>query len=159
MTCTYLNSHLLEAPREYILHGLDPGFDWASFWSPSPNVFLVCYDPSSILLFVPTDWVSHLSPSLLSGRLLTNVQVNNITTQHDTHGHKYIHHISITILLPFYTSSTFLCRPAGPDTSRLTQYFQTDLYGTDLDSKAQTSKRNLWIISRTNPVPFGTLHY
>jgi hypothetical protein len=35
--------------------------------------------------------------------------------------HMYIHDISITILLPFYTSSTLLGRPAGPDPSRLTQ--------------------------------------
>ncbi len=25
--CTYLNSGLLEAPREYVLHGLVPGFN------------------------------------------------------------------------------------------------------------------------------------
>jgi hypothetical protein len=30
--CTYLNSRLLEAPREYILHGLVPGLNWAPFW-------------------------------------------------------------------------------------------------------------------------------
>ncbi len=71
--------------------------------------------PPSISLFVPTDRVSHITPSLLSERLLTNVQVNNITMQHDTHGHTYIHHIGITILLLFYTSSTLLGRPAGPD--------------------------------------------
>jgi hypothetical protein len=108
LTCTYLNSHLLEAPPKYVLHGPNPGLDWASFWSPSSNVFLVCYGPFSILLFVSTDWVSHPIPSLLSRRLLTNVQVNNITTLHDTHGHTNIHHIGITILLPFYTSSTLL---------------------------------------------------
>ncbi len=119
MTCTYLNSLLLEAPRKYVLHGLDPGLDWASFWSPSPNVFLVAMSPS-ILLFVPMDWVSHLTPSLLSGQLLTNVQENNITTLHDTNGHTYMHHIGITILLSFYTSSTLPGRPAGPDPSHLT---------------------------------------
>ncbi len=112
MTCTYLNSHLLEAPHEYVLHSLDPGLDWASFWSPSPNVFLVCYGPSSILLFESTDRVLHPTPSLLPRQLLTNVQVNNITTLHDTHGHTNIHHISITILLSFYTSSILLGRRA-----------------------------------------------
>jgi hypothetical protein len=60
-----------------------------------------------------------LNPSLLSGRLLTNVQVNNITTQHDTHGHTYLHHIGITILLVFYTSCNLLGRPAGLDPSHL----------------------------------------
>jgi hypothetical protein len=39
---------------------------------------------------------------------------------HDTHGHTYIHHIGITILLLFYTSFTLLGRPAGPDPSHLT---------------------------------------
>ncbi len=117
ITCTYLNNHLLGAPREYVFHGVDPGVDWASCWSPFPSVFLVCPSPFSILLFVQTDRVSHLTPSLLSGRLLTNVQVNNITTLHDTLGYTYIHHISITILLLFYTSSTLLGRSAGPDPS------------------------------------------
>jgi hypothetical protein len=117
ITPTYLNSHLLGAPREYVPHGLDPGLDWASCWSSFPCVFLVCPGPSSILLFALTDRVAHLTPSLLPRRLLTNVQVNNITTLHDTHGHTYIHHIGITILLLFYTSSTLLGRPAGPDPS------------------------------------------
>jgi hypothetical protein len=121
MTCTYLNSHLLEAPREYVLHGLDPGLDWVSFWSPSLNVFLVCYGPSSILLVVLMDRVSHPTPSLLLGRLLTNIQVKNITLLHDTHGHTYIHHIGIIILLPYYTSFTLLGSPAGLDPSCLTQ--------------------------------------
>ncbi len=62
------------------------------------------------------------NPFIAVGRLLTNVQVNNITMQHDTHWHTNIHHISHTILLPFYTSSTLLGRLAGSDPSRLTQY-------------------------------------
>ncbi len=56
---------------------------------------------SSILLIISMDRVSHLTPSLLYRWLLTNVQVNNKTTLHDTHGHTYIHHIGITILLFF----------------------------------------------------------
>jgi hypothetical protein len=35
----------------------------------------------------------------------------------------YIHHIGITVLLPFYTSSTLLGRLAGPDPSHLTQLY------------------------------------
>jgi hypothetical protein len=50
----------------------------------------VCPGPPSTLLFVPMDWVSQLTPSLLSGRLLINVQVNNMEEIHDTHGHTYI---------------------------------------------------------------------
>ncbi len=98
-------------------NSLDPGLDSASFWSPSLSVFLVGHSSSSILLFVPMERVSHPTPSLRSGWLLTNVQVNNITTLHDTQGYTYIHHIGITILLPFYTSSTLFGRLAGPDPS------------------------------------------
>ncbi len=120
MTYSDLNGHLLEASPEYVLHSLDPSLDWISFWPPSPNVSLVYYGPSSILLFVSTDRVSHPTPSLLSGQLLTNVQVNHITTLHDTHGNTYIHHINLTILLSFYTSSTLFGRPAVSDPSHLT---------------------------------------
>jgi hypothetical protein len=73
----------------------------------------------SILLFIQMHRVSHLTPSLLSGWLLTDVQVNIITTLHDTHGHTYIHHISNTILLPSLTSSPLLGWPAGSDPSCL----------------------------------------
>jgi hypothetical protein len=109
----YLNSHLLGAPREYVLHGLDLGIDCDSCWPSFSSKFLVCPGPPSILLFVPMDRVSHLTPSLLSGQLLINVQVNNTAALHDTHGHTSIHHIGITILLLFYTSSVLLGRPAG----------------------------------------------
>ncbi len=85
-----------------------------------------CHVSSSILLFIPTERVSHLNPLLLSGWLLTNVQVNNTTTLHDTHRHTYIHHIGITILLPFYTSSTLLGRLAGPDSSCRIQFWSTN---------------------------------
>ncbi len=45
-----------------------------------------CYHAQpSILLFISMGRVSHLTPTLLSGWLLTNRQVNNITTLHDTH--------------------------------------------------------------------------
>ncbi len=38
INCTYLNNHLLAAPREYVLHGLIAGLDWACFWSLSPSM-------------------------------------------------------------------------------------------------------------------------
>jgi hypothetical protein len=41
ITCTYLNSHLLEAPREYVLHGLVPGLNWAPFWPLPLSMHLV----------------------------------------------------------------------------------------------------------------------
>jgi hypothetical protein len=82
--CTYLNSHLLGAPREYVLHGLDPGLNWASRWFPFPNILLVCSGPPSVLLFAQMDQVSHSASSLLTGWLLTNVQVNNMAALHDT---------------------------------------------------------------------------
>ncbi len=58
-----------------------------------------CQVSFSIILFFPTDRVSHLTPSSLSGWLFTNVQVYNTTMLSDTHRHTYIHHKSITILL------------------------------------------------------------
>ncbi len=39
--CTYLNSHLLGAPREYVLHGLVSGLDCVSLRLPSPSILLV----------------------------------------------------------------------------------------------------------------------
>jgi hypothetical protein len=47
------------------------------------------------------DWISHLTPSLPSGRFLSNVQVNNTTMLHDTH-------IYITSALLFFFSFTLL---------------------------------------------------
>ncbi len=62
--------------------------------------------PPSILLFVPTDRVSHLTPSLLSGRLLINVQVNNTTVlQYMTNMGTRIY---ITSALLFFFSSILL---------------------------------------------------
>jgi hypothetical protein len=106
MICKYLKSHLLGAPRECVLHGLNPGLDWASFWPSTPCAFHVATPHSVSCCLSQLDQVSHLSPSLLSGWLLTNVQVNNTTKLYDTHGHTYIHHIGISILL-----SSFLLTP------------------------------------------------
>ncbi len=61
-----------------------------------------CHVQPSILLFISVGQVSHLTPSLLSGWLLTNVQENNITTLHDTHAHIYTSHRH------YYSSSFFL---------------------------------------------------
>jgi hypothetical protein len=76
----------LEHLREYVLHGLDPGLDWASFW-PAPSVFHVATPHSVSCCLSQMDQVSHLTPSLLSGWLITIVQANNTTTLYDTHGH------------------------------------------------------------------------
>ncbi len=93
-----MNSCLLGAPREYVLHGLVPGLDWVnsglSLWAyillPCSTQYLAIYLNGS-----------GLTPNafLLSGWLLTNVQVNNITMLHDICAHMYTHHIGITILL------------------------------------------------------------
>jgi hypothetical protein len=98
--CTYLNSHLLGAPHEYVLHGLVPGLNWvlsglslsACILLPCPTQYLAVYFSGSG--FTPNAF-------LLSGWLLTNLQVNNITTLHDICAHMYIHPIGITILLSF----------------------------------------------------------
>jgi hypothetical protein len=65
---------------------------WACTLLLHPTQYLAVY--YSGLGFTP-------SAFLLSGWLLTNVQVNNITTLHDVCAHMYIHHIGITILFFF----------------------------------------------------------
>ncbi len=45
--CTYLNCDLLEAPREYVLHGLVPGLNSAPFWPHPMSMHLVAM-PSSV---------------------------------------------------------------------------------------------------------------
>jgi hypothetical protein len=45
--CTYLNSGLLEAPCEYVLHGLVPGLNWAPFW-PLPMSMHLVATPSPV---------------------------------------------------------------------------------------------------------------
>ncbi len=87
----------------------------------------------------------HASPSiLLSGWLLTDVQVH-------THEHTCIHHIGITILLPFYTSSTLLGRPAGPDPSCLIQVEFVDIFQFENHSGI-FSKYNekFWFVKQKN---------
>jgi hypothetical protein len=55
-----------------------------------------------ILLFAPTDQVSHSTPSLLTGWLLTNIQVNNMAALHDTCADTHIY-ITLTLLFfPFF---------------------------------------------------------
>jgi hypothetical protein len=124
------NLYILEQPSSWSTSRIRPS------WPPSRlrlSLLLVslsecisCYHVQpSILLLILTDRFSHLTPSLLSGWLLTDIQVNNLTTLHNTHGHIYIHHIGITILLPSYTSSTLLGLPAGTDPSHLIQWGYT----------------------------------
>jgi hypothetical protein len=109
--CTYLNGHLLRTPREYVLHGLVPGLDWASCWFSFSSIFLVCSGPPSILLFVPTAHVSHSTPSLLTGRLITSVQENNMAALHNTYKDTHIYITSILLFILFFT--LFLLSLAG----------------------------------------------
>jgi hypothetical protein len=98
------NLYILEQPSSWSASQIRPS------WPPSRlrlslqlalllNVFIVCPGPPSIVLFVPMDRVSHLTPSLLSERLLTNVQVNNTSALHDTH-------LYITLALLFFSPFT-----------------------------------------------------
>ncbi len=92
----------LEAPREYVLNGLDPGIDWTPCLLSSISVFLVCSGPPSILLFVPTTYVSHLNPPLPAGQLSTSVEVNNMTTLHHIYTVTYIYITFILLFIPFF---------------------------------------------------------
>jgi hypothetical protein len=82
----------------------------------SSSVRASCYHAHpNILLFIFLGWVSHLMPSLLSGWLLTNVQVNGIIKLHNTHKHSYIyashrHYYSslLLTLLPLFLAGWLL---------------------------------------------------
>jgi hypothetical protein len=93
--CTYLIGYLLEAPREYIRHGLILGLDWAFCQFSSAYILLVCL---GILLFVPTIHVSHTHPLLPTGQLNTGTQVNNMAVLHLIY---VVTHIYITFTLLF----------------------------------------------------------
>jgi hypothetical protein len=97
---------------------------WACILLPHPTQYLAVYYSRSG--FTPNAF-------LLSGWLLTNVQVNIITMLHNICAHMYIHHIGITILLFFlhvFHSSwqAGWSRPFPSDTSRMqkTLYKQED---------------------------------
>ncbi len=114
---TYLNSSLLRAPREYVLHGLVPGLDWASIWPHSMSMHLVA-TPNPVSCCLLQGFKFHPC-FLLSGWLLTNVQVNITTTLHDTcHTCIYVHHTSITInfffLHIFHVPGQAGCPPLAP---------------------------------------------
>ncbi len=101
MTC-----NILEQPSSWSTSRLRPSWPRSRLRlslllvSLSECIFC-CHVPPSISLCIPTDRVSHLMLSLLSGWLLTNVQVNNITTLHDTH-------IYITSALLFFFLFTLI---------------------------------------------------
>jgi hypothetical protein len=119
--CTYLNSGLLEAPREYVLHGLIPGLNWASYW-PLPMSMHLVATPSPVSCCLLQQVKFHNYRFLLSGWLLTNVQVNITTTIHDT-WHTCIYITSALLFISsFYTSSILLGRLADPDPSRRLHY-------------------------------------
>ncbi len=118
--CTYLNRGLLEASREYVLHGLVPGLNWAPFWPPPMSMHLVA-TPSPVSCCLLQRVKFHTYRLLLSGWLLTNVQVNITTTLHDTR-YTYIYITSALLFISsFYTSSILLGRLADPNPSRWLQ--------------------------------------
>ncbi len=91
-----MNGHLLGAPREYVLLLL--------LLLPSISILLISFGPPIILLFTPMAHVSCSNPSLPTGRLNTNVQVNNIATLH----HIYTDtHIYITLYYYSFPSTYF----------------------------------------------------
>ncbi len=63
--CTYLNSRLLEAPREYVLYGLVPGIKLSPVLASPYKHASCCHAQLGILLFIATVQVSHLAPSAI----------------------------------------------------------------------------------------------
>ncbi len=64
---------------------------------------LVCSGPPSILLLVPAAHVSHSTPFLLTGRLNTSVQVNNMSALHPIYTDTHIYTTSILTFILFFT--------------------------------------------------------
>ncbi len=119
--CTYLNNGLLEAPREYVLHGLVPGLNWAPFW-PLPMSMHLVASPSPVSGCLLQRFKFHTQRLLLSGWLLTDVQVDITTTLHDAwHTCIYIT-LALLFILSSYTSSILLGRLAVPDSYLLLHY-------------------------------------
>ncbi len=115
MTNAYLNSSHLEAPREYVPHGLVPGLDWAPFW-PLPMRMHLVATPSPVSCCLLQRFKFHTQrPCCLGGFSLMYKETSQ--QLYMTHGHMYIHHTDITIhsFLSSYTSSNFLGRLAVPD--------------------------------------------
>ncbi len=111
---TYLNSDLLKVPRKYVLHGLVPSSNWAPLW-PYP---MSMPRPAGICCLLQL-FKFHTQCLLLSGWLLTNIQVNIITTLHDI-GHTCIYITWVLLFISsFYTSSIFLGRLAALHSFRL----------------------------------------
>jgi hypothetical protein len=104
ITCAYFNGHLLGAPREYVLHGLDPGLDWGSCRSLLWAFFLFVLAHPVSCCWLPMAYVSHSNTPLPTRRCNTNVQVNNIAAVHHIHTgtHIYIAFISLFILFFYF---------------------------------------------------------
>jgi hypothetical protein len=86
--------------------------------------------PNSLSSCFYSGWGFTPNAFLLSGWLLTNVQVNNITL-HDICAHMYILYITSALLFfsSFYTSSNLLGRVADSDPSHQTQLHHDDVIG------------------------------
>ncbi len=112
--CKYLNSGLLEAPREYILHGLVPAIDRTPLWTFLMSVHLVAM-PQCLLL---------------SGWLLTNVQINITTTSHDTE--QTCIYITLVLLFIFFLHLFHFpvqagCPPFPPSITFISYFFKTNV--------------------------------
>ncbi len=112
--CTYLNSGLLVAPSEYVLHGLALGVYWTRLWPLLTSMHLVATpDPVYSCLWQRFKFHPNVFCSL-GGFSLMYVQVNITTTKYDT----WRTLIYITLQLPFihiillHTSSILLGRLA-----------------------------------------------
>ncbi len=118
-----MNDHRFGAPSEYVHHGLNPRVELQLLLLCLMSILLVCLGPPSILLFAPMTQIS-CSPFLTSRTAshgYTSKQLAHATSC--VHIHTYLHHIHITVHFLLHTYSTFFGRPAGSDSSRLTQKY------------------------------------
>jgi hypothetical protein len=109
----------LAVPRKYVHSGLVLGLDW-TLCHLSSILYLSCLSWPTHQLVVCSNGLyftnKHVHPPLTTRRLNTAIQVNNMGARHLMYnGHIYGTSHTATMHSFFYTSSTLLGRPAGPD--------------------------------------------
>ncbi len=106
---TYVSGYLLEAPREYVCHGLVLGSDWTPCQLSSTCIILVCLGPPSTRCLPLHFMFNTCTPPLPIGQLNTSTQVNNMAMLHLIYNSFYIsttyaHYYSFSSSYFFYTS-------------------------------------------------------
>ncbi len=130
--CTYLNSGLPVAPREYVLYGLNPGMYWTHLWPLLAGMHLVAM-PNPVYNCLWQWFKFHPNIFCYQGGFL---QVNIITAIYDT-GHTLIYCTSHYYCyscssLHFFHSSGQASCPPFPLSVTIFFHLLAALYSTSL---------------------------